>query len=79
MDGATPRLTKEFRQKIELHLYHARTKGVAQHCEHVGFISLEGFRNHLSGLLTYAKSVDPDYAADRQREFDAINWGILGP
>lgn len=78
VDSETPRLTKAFRDKLRMHLFHARTKGIRIHCERRKFRSLIGFREHLRGLIAYASQVDMEYAAERKMEFEALPWGILG-
>ena len=78
VDTGTPRLTKEFRDKLRLHLFHAQTKGIRSHCERRKFRSLIGFREHLRGLIAYAGQVDQQFAAERKAEFEALPWGILG-
>lgn len=77
VDSGTPHLSKAFRDKVRMHLFHARTKGVLAHCEKRKFTSLVGFREHLWGLISYAKQVDKQFAADCEGEFNKIPWGIL--
>lgn len=78
VDSEAPRLTKAFRDKLRMHLFHAKTKGIRIHCERRKFRSLIGFREHLRGLIAYADQVDKKFAAERKTEFEALPWGILG-
>ena len=78
VDSEAPRLTKAFRDKLRMHLFHAKTKGIRVHCERRKFRSLIGFREHLRGLIAYAAQVDKEFAAQRKTEFEALPWGILG-
>ncbi|MGC3958422.1 MAG: reverse transcriptase family protein [Verrucomicrobiota bacterium] len=78
VDSGAPRLTKAFRDKLRMHLFHARTKGIRVHCERRKFRSLIGFREHVRGLIAYAAQVDEQFAAERRAEFEALPWGILG-
>lgn len=77
VDGEEPKLTREFRELIEVHLYHARTKGITEHCLWRKFRSLVGFKAHLDGLITYAEHVDPSFGAKCRSRFDALPWGEL--
>ena len=77
VDGCNPRLPKEFRERILLHLYHAKRQGLPEHCKHRRFRSLIGFRAHLGGLITYAEHVEPAFGAKCRAEFEALPWGDL--
>jgi RNA-directed DNA polymerase len=77
VDGEFPRLTSEFRERIEVHLYHARTKGISEHCIRRKFRSLLGFKAHLGGLITYAEHVDPSFGVKCRSQFDSLPWGEL--
>jgi len=75
VDGAEPRITRELRNRIEVHLHFANKPGVgvAKHCRRRGFRSIIGFRNHLWGLINYAEQVNvncQDYVSD----FRKIEW-----
>ncbi len=78
VDSDEPRLTKRFRDVLRMHLFHARTKGIRAHCEKRKFRSLLGFREHLRGLIAYARQVDPNFAEVCKTEFDALPWGPIG-
>jgi RNA-directed DNA polymerase len=77
VDGSVPRLSKEYRERIELHLYHAAKHGLAEHCKRREFRSLIGFRNHLHGLITYAEHIEPRFGARCRSEFESLPWGAL--
>jgi len=77
VDQAEPRLTREFRKGLELHLHYAKEAGVLKHCKNRKFQSLLGFRAYLHGLVTYAEHVTPSYGAECRTKFDAIDWGDL--
>lgn len=77
VDGDTPRLPRVFREKIEVHLFHAETKGIREHCLRRKFRSLLGFKAHLRGLITYAEWVDEKFGALCRERFDALDWGEL--
>lgn len=77
VDSARPRLLREYKEKILLHLYHARTKTIHGHCTHRKFRSLLGFKAHLDGLITYAEYIDADFGAKCRTQFNALPWGDL--
>jgi len=77
VDNDQPHLTKQFRDRILVHLYHAKARGLEAHCRRRRFRSLLGFRNHLSGLITYAEHIDPTFGAKCRADFDSLPWGIL--
>ncbi len=77
VDGENPRLKREYKEQIHLHLYHARTKGIHEHCAHRKFRSLLGFRAHLDGLITYAEHIDPVFGLDSRTKFNSLPWGEL--
>ncbi|CAI2796190.1 reverse transcriptase family protein [Pseudomonas fluorescens group sp.] len=76
VDGAQPRLTKEFKQEIRTHLHFLQRSdiGVRKHLKARGFDSFWGLRNFLIGKLSYAKSVEPEWESKMNRLFVKINW-----
>lgn len=77
VDGSEPRLPREFRDNLRLHLYHARTKGIYEHCLRRKFRSLLGFRAHLDGIITYAEHVDTSFGAKCRAAYNSLPWGDL--
>ena len=76
VDGPKPRLAKEFKARLRMHLYylnHPRI-GPARHAENRGFESIVGLRSHVRGLIAYAQLVDPGYAEARLGEFMSVEW-----
>jgi len=69
-----PKLTKEFRENIENHLYFIKRYGLSGHCERRGFKSLIGFKHHLQGLIAFAFSIDEKVGSKYYYEFDTIEW-----
>jgi len=70
----TPSVPREIRDKIRMHLYYCRKFGIPDHCRNRGFHSLVGFRNHLSGLIQYVKSIDPLQAKKFLIQFSELPW-----
>ncbi len=77
VDRPEPRLSRQFRSSLELHLFYSQKIGVLEHCKHRKFRSLFGFRAYLHGLITYAEHVTPSYGAECRTRFDSIEWGNL--
>ncbi|PZO55808.1 MAG: RNA-directed DNA polymerase [Alphaproteobacteria bacterium] len=76
VDRQVPRLTKAFRARMRRHLYFLShpQHGPVKHAAALGFASVYGLRNHVSGLIAYAQQVDANFAADAWGKFDAIVW-----
>ncbi|TKJ80260.1 RNA-directed DNA polymerase [Pseudomonas sp. CFBP13509] len=76
VDSDRPRLSREFRYKLEQHLHFCLHAGVGpvEHAKRRGFDAVFGFRNHVRGLVAYAVQIDPDYGAKRLAEFHKVAW-----
>lgn len=76
VDGSIPRLTRDFRNNLETHLYAltAAHIGPDNHRRARGFASMIGMRRHISGLLAYAHYIEPAYAAQCYIKFNAVVW-----
>jgi len=72
--GSRPSLNRDFRERIEMHLYYAKRFGVAEHCQRRRFFSIIGFHDHLRGLITYAHQVDPSLGKKYEQEFSSLQW-----
>ena len=76
VDGEKPRLTREYKARLRMHLYflnHPRI-GPVKHANVRGFDSIVGLRAHVRGLIAHAQRVEPKYAAARLAEFSSIDW-----
>jgi RNA-directed DNA polymerase len=62
VDGMDVRLSRRLRQRILLHIRGAEKFGLANHVQHVNFTSIDGFVNHVSGLLAFAADIEPEWA-----------------
>ncbi|EIW90163.1 RNA-directed DNA polymerase [Alishewanella agri BL06] len=71
-------LTKEFKSRLRQHLFFLNSENVGpvEHAQHKGFVSIIGLRNHIIGLLSFAKAVDKNFASKCQADFDRIVWPI---
>ena len=91
VDGATPRLPREYKRKVDHHVRAATAFGVQAHSRHRGFETTQDLDSHVSGLLSYARMVEPGWANPRweawrrlrsladQPEIDGTGhgWGTL--
>ena len=76
VDGDRPRLTAEFKDKLRMHLYFCRTKSPQAHALARKFDSLIGLKNHLLGLISYARLVDSSFADTCLEELNSCRWPI---
>lgn len=76
VDGPEPRLTREFRTRLETHLraLTSPTIGAAKHCQTRNFASLIGMRHHIGGLIAFAYDIDKAYGQKRFDEFNSVDW-----
>jgi len=71
-----PKLTRQFKARVRQHIYYLRHPdfGPARHAEECGGASIYGLRNHVQGLLAFAKGVEPEFANKYTAEFQKIKW-----
>ena len=76
VDELSPRLPREFREKMRMHLYYLKKEGVgpARHAAKRGFTAVASLRNVLYGLAAFATQIEPQYGADIRKELDSIVW-----
>lgn len=76
VDGDEPKLTKEFRAKMRMHLHYLLRSDIGPiiHSSKRGFESVIGLKNHLEGLISYAKQIDPIRAENWARQLQLVNW-----
>jgi RNA-directed DNA polymerase len=76
VDEATPRLPRDFKEKMRMHLYYLERSdvGPARHAARRGFTAVAGLRNHLYGLAAYARQIEPSYGAPLRKSLDAVAW-----
>ena len=61
VNNENPRLTKEWRRKLECHVYYIRKLGYVVHGRRRGFESAMGCYKHVQGLIAYARQVEPRF------------------
>jgi hypothetical protein len=76
VDRERPRLTRQFKDNIETHLYALNHEkiGVQAHRDSRGFTSTKGMRHHIRGLIAFAHHVDEVYAQKLYEEFNCVRW-----
>jgi len=61
VDGNRPRLSRDFRNRLERHLWGIQKHGLEFHAAHIGFKSPFSFYHHVMGLISYAKQIDTNW------------------
>ncbi|TBZ28815.1 RNA-directed DNA polymerase [Rhizobium leguminosarum bv. viciae] len=76
VDGSKPRLTRDFRAKMRMHLHFLLHEdvGPTAHAIHRGFSSVEGLRQHLLGLIAFAGQIDRSFAEECKVKLRSANW-----
>jgi RNA-directed DNA polymerase len=74
--SAAPRLPREFKEIMRRHIHYCVRSdvGPVMHARARGFSSVRGFRNHLEGLLGFAKQIEPLYAAECKSKLATVVW-----
>ena len=71
VDGSKLKHPREYRDRLSDHIRGVEKFGVAHHAQEWHFASLWGLIRHIQGLLVYARSVDPGFAAPLETRFRA--------
>jgi hypothetical protein len=75
VDRERPRLSRQFRSMLGRLLHGAeepRGGALADYVHWRGFRTIQGFLNHLEGLLNFARMVDTAYAEPLRKRFERI-------
>jgi RNA-directed DNA polymerase len=76
VDGRSPRLTREFRAKLRMHLYYLESVGPVSHQVRRQFISVRSLRNHIEGLMNFAYHIDPAFGQSCKAKLAKITWPL---
>lgn len=78
VDGAKPRLTRDFKAKMRQHIHYLTQPsfGPSQHSRARGFASVTGLKHHLWGLVSFAKQVEPEYGETCASNLSKVAWPI---
>lgn len=76
VDGDVPRLPREFKSKMRMHLYFLShpSVGPAAHAARRGFSAVAGLRHHLEGLAAFAAQIEPEYADRLVARLRSVPW-----
>jgi hypothetical protein len=75
VDGPNPRLPREFKDKLRMHLFFLRSPahGPSKHAE-AQRTSVSSLYHYVRGLIGWAVSVEPEYGASVLNEFESVPW-----
>lgn len=78
VDRDKPHLTREFRARLRQHIYYLlhQDVGPTQHAAQRGFVSVRSLRNHITGLVAFARHIDADYAEQCAQELTRVKWPL---
>lgn len=74
VDGANPKLSREFRSLLRQHLYYLERFGPAAHVKRRGFGSIWGMYRYVRGQIDFAKMVDPKFGDSLRAQLEKISW-----
>jgi hypothetical protein len=76
VDGEKPRLTREFRANLRRHVHYLTRSdvGPVRHAQARGFVSVRGLRNHVEGLVSFARQIDKEYGEKCARRLQTVSW-----
>jgi RNA-directed DNA polymerase len=76
VDRDKPRLTRDFRANMETHLHYLERPdvGPVAHARVREFDSVTGMRNHLLGLIAFARQIDRPYGDGLKSRIHAVAW-----
>jgi len=71
-----PKLTRRFKDMLRLHIHYLTSDnhGPAVHAKHQGNATIHGLRNHVQGLLAFAKGIEPEFSERLNEKFQSVDW-----
>ncbi len=72
VDGASPRLPRPYKRRIEVHVRGAARHGLEDHAAHRAFPKADDLDAHVTGLLAHARLVEPQWAAPRWQTWQRL-------
>lgn len=78
VDGASPRLTREYRNKLRLHAHMLGVRGISPsaHAGALNFRSVLSMRRHIEGKITHARRVEPAFADAIAAKLAGVDWTL---
>lgn len=74
VEGEKPKLRREFKDNLRMHLYYLMKHGPVEHAKERDFETIWGMKSHVRGLIDYAKMVEPNYSIDMLKKFNSVSW-----
>lgn len=74
VDSDKPKLRREFKDNLRLHLYYLTKFGPTGHAKVRQFETIWGMKAHLRGLIDFANMIEPNYAKEMLGQFEKIDW-----
>tara|TARA_B100000614_G_scaffold251585_1_gene263328 strand:+ start:1069 stop:2202 length:1134 start_codon:yes stop_codon:yes gene_type:complete len=74
VEGDTPRLRKEFKDKLRLHLHFLSEFGPAEHAKARDFETIWGMKSHIRGLIDFANMIEPIFAKRMLDQYNQVEW-----
>lgn len=80
VDGKEPRLSREYKDMIRLHLHYLRhpDHGPSGHAS-ARRTSISGIFHHVRGLIAWAQIIEPDFGNEALNKFESVDWPPLQP
>ena len=76
VDGAEPRLSRQFRGNLRQHLYFLKKYGPVEHMKRRNFETILGMKHHIKGHIDYAQMVDEKYGKEMLEKYSRIDWPV---
>ena len=79
VDSPTPRLTRDFKASIRMHIYFLRDPNIGpiRHARAREFSAVTGLRNYLFGLAAFAAQIEPVYGEKIRQDLESVDWPTL--
>jgi len=74
IDSATPKIRREFKKNLRLHLYYLKKFGPFEHAKRRNFETIWGMKSYIRGLIDFTNSVEPPYAQLMLDEYKKVDW-----
>jgi RNA-directed DNA polymerase len=78
VDGKNPRLSREFKARLRQHLHFLTRSGFgpSRHAMRRGFRSISGLKDHVYGLVSFARQIEPHYGYQCLKELSRVQWPV---
>lgn len=79
VNGPKPRLRREFKSSLQTHAHFITKYGPAPHATNRGFHSVWSMYRHVTGLISFARLIEPEFAAKIERSIEDRDWSVFAP